>query len=302
MFENLSRKFRLLPSLVGMAALAGLLLPAPLSASSLDVEAAAARPGSGTGCGGSGCGARLQLSGCATTHDLVIPDQQVSSSQTFEGCSSVTASNVDVADGANVTFRAGQTIRLGDGFSVASGASFTAAIDANLQGDAALEDRSPVGETRYVARFYVNLDAMSLPGSEQFEQFVGYDGGGQAQFRVVFKHDDGLNENRLFVEVRNDAGGFVSTEGGSELAIPSGWHAIEVDWRAANSSAVNDGQIVVCLDDDGSRLSCEQLSAVDNDQGRIDFVQWGALGVDPNTTGSFDMDDFDSRRAGPIGL
>lgn len=289
-------------ALVVVGGLAALVMVGPAQGSSIAVQAAAARPGSGTGCGGSGCGARLSLAGCSGTVDLSVPDQQVAGMQTFEACNSLEAADVDVTATGDVTFQAGQSITIGSGFSVASGASFAAVIDPGLTGDALLEDQSPVNETRYVARFYVNLDSMSLPASEQFQHFVGFNGGGQAQFRIGFKHNDMASENRLFVEIRQDNGVFLSTENTNELEIPAGWHAIEVDWTAATGAGNNDGSVVVCVDDDGSRMGCEQIASVDNDQGRVEDVQWGAQDVDSTTSGSFDMDDFDSRRAGPIGL
>jgi hypothetical protein len=279
-----------------------LLAPTLSTASSIAVDGAAARPGSGTGCGGSGCGARLTLAGCTSTANVTVPDQTLSSSQTIEACNGITANNVDVGAGADVVFQAGESISLGSGFSVAAGASFTAVVDRGLTGDALVEDRNPSNETRYVARFYVNLDSMGLPTTEQLDHFVAYNGNGLVQFRLVFKHNDALGENRVFAEIRRDDGTFASNEGGGELVIPAGWHAVELDWTAATSNGANDGEIVVCLDDDGSRMGCEQVSSVDNDQGRVSRVQWGARAVGATTSGSFDMDDFDSRRAGPIGL
>lgn len=276
--------------------------PQPATASSIQVSAEAARPGSGTGCGGSGCGARLTLEGCMSADEVAVPDQDVGSSQTFEACRTLTAADVDVTSGST-TFRAGESIVLGSGFSVASGASFQAVIDPAATGDGWVEDATPAAESRYVARFYVNLDSMSLPASEQLDHLTGYDAMGRLQFRVGLKHNDAMGENRLFVEVRRDDGSFLSTEDTNELAVPTGWHAIEVDWSAASSAGANDGAVVLCLDDDGSRLSCVQIaSGVDNDQARVDFVRWGAQDVDATTGGSFDLDDFDSRRTGPIGL
>lgn len=280
----------------------GLPASGPAQGSSLAVQAAAARPGSGTGCGGSGCGARLTLSGCMGSVDLTVPDQDVSSSQTFEACDTISAADVDITGTADVTFEAGERIAFASGFSVGSSATFAAVVDRGLTGDAFVEDQSPSNETRYVARFYVNLDSMSLPSSEELDHFAGFNGSEQAQFRVVFAHNMTMNENRLFVEIRQDDGTFVSTQGVNELAIPSGWHAIEVDWIAATGPGANDGTLVVCLDDDGSRMSCEELSSIDNDLGRVQTVQWGAQEVGASTAGTFDMDDFDSRRAGPIGL
>ncbi len=275
--------------------------PSGASASSIEVSAAAARPGSGTGCGGSGCGARLSLQGCATSEMVAVPDQDVSSTTTFEACRTLSAEDVDVT-GGTTTFRAGETIVLGSGFSVGSGASFQAVIDPGATGDGFVEDSTPTSESRYVARFYVDLDSMSLPASEQFDHFAAYDALGRVQVRIGLKHNGMLGENRLFVEVRRDNGTFGSTEGMNELAVPAGWHAVEVDWTAASSAGADDGAAVLCLDDDGSRTSCVQLTGVDNDQGQVDFVRWGAQDVDGSTGASLDMDDFDSLRTGPIGL
>jgi len=244
----------------------------------------------------------LSLSGCTGTVDLSIPDQSISTTEVFEGCDTIDAANIDITGTGDVTFQAGESIAIGSGFSVASGASFVAAIDPGLTGDASLEDQSPTSETRYVARFYVNLDSMSLPSSEQLQHFVGFNNAELPQFRIGFKHNDIANEDRLFVEIRQDNGAFLTTEGSNELEVPAGWHAIEVDWTAATGVAADNGSIVICVDDDGSRMGCEQISSVDNDLGRVEGIQWGAKEVEATTSGTFDMDDFDSRRAGPIGL
>lgn len=292
--------FVLILSLVLVAGL--LTLSIPVAASSIQVSAAAARPGSGTGCGGSGCGARLALEGCMTMESVTVPDQDVGSSQTFEACRTLTADDVDIT-GGTTTFRSGGTIVLGSGFSVGSGASFAAVVDPGLTGDGFVEDTTPASESRYVARFYVNLDSMSLPSSEAFDHFAGYDVLGRLQVRVGMKHNAMMGENRLYAEIRRDDGTFLSTENMNELAVASGWRAVEVDWTAASAPGANDGSVTLCVDDNGSRTSCIQIaSGVDNDQGTVDFVRWGAQDVDATTSGSLDMDDFDSRRTGPIGL
>lgn len=271
------------------------------SASSIEVSAVAARPGSGTGCGGSGCGARLTLEGCATSDSVAVPNQDVGTSQTFEACRTLTAADVDVTAGTT-TFRAGETIALGSGFSVASGASFQAVIDPAATGDGLVEDTTPAAESRYVARFYVNLDSMSLPSAEMFDHFAGYDAQGRLQLAVGLARNDAMGENRLFVDVRRDDGTFLTTLGTNELAVSAGWHAIEVDWTAASAPGADDGRVVVCVDDDGSRTNCAELTSVDNDQAELETVRWGAQNVGATTTGSLDLDDFDSRRTGPIGL
>ena len=61
--------------------------------------------------------------------DVTVPDQDISNTQTFEACDTLTAADVDVlAPGGDVTFLAGGSIVLESGFSVAAGASFRAVI------------------------------------------------------------------------------------------------------------------------------------------------------------------------------
>ncbi len=62
--------------------------------------------------------------------DLYLSNQSVTGTETFDGCNSVTAqSGFTVTSTADVTFRAGNLIILGNGFSVERGASFKAVID-----------------------------------------------------------------------------------------------------------------------------------------------------------------------------
>lgn len=57
-----------------------------------------------------------------------VPDQEISTTETFHACDTLTAADVDVTSTGNVTFRAGSAIVLKSGFSVANGASFRAEI------------------------------------------------------------------------------------------------------------------------------------------------------------------------------
>ncbi len=77
---------------------------------------------------------RQQL--CSGTADLVLQNQSVTTTQVYEACDSITAGpSFSIVSPANVTFRAGQSIVLRNGFSVGSGASFAAEIDPSVGSD-----------------------------------------------------------------------------------------------------------------------------------------------------------------------
>lgn len=260
--------------------------PGAAGGSSIQVLSAAARTG--------GFGARLSLAGCTAPPELVLSGT-VTSDQT--ACNTIT-STAEVS--GPVTFTAGDLIALGSGASVAPGSSFRAVVDRAIQGDAYLEDDTPLAETSYRALFAVDPTAMSLPAAERFDHFVAYDDQGMAQLRVVVIHDAPLDEDRLVLEVRLDDGSFLSTAGMFELVLPAGWSTVEVDWRAASTPGMADGLAALCVNDDGSRTSCQALGH--DHAGRIDSIRWGAQRVDPGTTGSLDLDDFVSYRELPAGI
>lgn len=237
-------------------------------------------------------GTRVSLEGCPVAETELTVSGTVSDDRS--ACETILAT-ADVS--GTVELRAGKRIVLDDGFSVASGSSFAAVIDTALLGDAYLQDDNPEAETVYAVRYYVDATDMNLPASEQFEQFQAFDAAGRQQFRIVFKHNDITDENRIYVAAR-DGSGFSSTEDGHELALPDGYQAVEVNWMAGSP-----GSLEVCVGADANRTvgTCEALGFT-NGTGQVDFVRWGAIGVDDNTTGSFDIDDFDSRRIGNIGL
>lgn len=254
-----------------------LLVPRTVAASSIQVLEAAARAGSTYG-------ARLGLDGCAHPADLAL-----SGSLTMDetACNSITASG-DVS--GTVTFTAGSGIVLADGFSVAAGSTFVAAIDPAVTGDAYVEDRLPEPVDRYVASFFLDPTNLTIPETEQFDHLAGYAADGTMQFKISVTYNQALDEDRIFVEARLDNGSTVSTQGSSEFEIPAQWNALEIDWKAASAPGTSDGAVVLCVNDTGSQTSCTSL--FHDHAGRVSRVRWGARAVDAGTTGSIDLDDF----------
>jgi hypothetical protein len=67
---------------------------------------------------------------CGLGDTMSLEQMSIGWSQEFEACTSITAGNdFEVATAGEVVFRAGQSVALGSGFSVAAGAVFTVEID-----------------------------------------------------------------------------------------------------------------------------------------------------------------------------
>ena len=224
---------------------------------------------------------------CTADDDAVIPDQTVGGIVTFEGCVSLTAADVDILSSGDVIFQAGDTIVLENGFSVASGANFTATLDQGLTGRAYVQDNSPSGEKLYRVRFYVDPSSLN-PGSGGFEHFTAFSGGGTWEFDLLLE-DSGANI-ALVVEARNGVG-FSNTT--AESSLPSTYFAIEFEWKASDAGMSN-GYLDVWIDD----VSVSGLSSLDNETRQIDMVRWGVVdGVTTASTGTMNLDEFVSQRS-----
>jgi hypothetical protein len=159
-----------------------------------------------------------------------------------------------------------------------------------------VEDETPSGERRYRARFYVNLNSLTMGNNEEFELFTASSTDGNAQLRVLINRSGTVN--RLRVAARRDDGTYAETAPGSETVIPREWHSVEIEWRASASSVASDGALSVWVDGH----SRPGLIGIDNDQAQLASARWGAVGaMDAGTTGAFVMDEFESRRDTFIG-
>ena len=260
-----------------------------VKAASLDVLAAAAQRGT--------MGLRVTVgSSCTSPQDEHLGNQTLNGPRTIEACQTVTSSETTISSGL-VTFRAGDRISLGDGFVVQSGASFVAEIDGGLSPNAYLEDRTLGAEPHYAAAFFINIDAFAIGSSDRFNLLTGQSGDGVDWFSIVLKRNASLGENRIVVEAQLDDGTRVSTEGVNELVLPSGWHWLAIDWKAASPTASN-GFLRLSLDN----FFQSEVSGLSNSTGRLRVMRLGAEGIDPSTSGTFDLDHFVSRIAGPLAV
>ena len=136
-----------------------------------------------------------------------------------------------------------------------------------------------------------------MGSGDELELFAGYAGAGIAQLKVLIEDSGG--EKRLRIAARQDDGSAVETLPGAEIPLPDGWRSVEIDWKASSVPSANYGSLEVWVDNHPH----QGLLGLDNDLAGIDFVRWGAVvGIDPGTTGSLRLDEFESRRQTRIGL
>jgi hypothetical protein len=240
-----------------------------------------------------GCGHPFSLE-ILSSPVATLPDEVVA-------CTTITARGIDITPPGS-TFRAGKGILLGDLFRVVEDASFTAVIDDSLLPFAWVEDELPASETTYKARFFLDLDELTLAPGDRLEHFVGYSAQGIAQFRVVLKRADLLPENRLVLEARQDDGGYLSTSAANEeLLLEAGWNEIRLAWKAADPGEDNGWLRAEVANIGTAQANVVELSCVTepgdpclvNRRSRVDFVRWGAVdGLLLATFGSMDLDDF----------
>ncbi len=219
-------------------------------------------------------------SSCVAATDLVLELDTVTGVEAFEGCNSITAGNdFGVAGTGDATFTAGSWIALESGFSIETGGSFTAAIDASLTPFAWVQDDSPASETSYNAQFWVNLDLFTLGGGDELDHFVAYGGGAVEEFVLVI-----TSGKSLVLDVRTDAGSYTST---SPVATLSGWNKVDISWTAASGATVS------LMVNDGTPAQVVANTATR----RIGSVRWGAVGGTVATSsGTIHQDDFTSWR------
>ena len=254
-------------------------------ASDLDVTAGAARDGD--------FGLAVSVgTTCTSDADYMVPDGAIAGPATEEGCLTLTAANVDITAGS-VTFTAGDRITLQNGFSVASGADFTAALDQGMTGRAYVQDNTPSAEQLYRARFYIDLSTLSPGSGVSFDHFSAYSSTGTPEFELQL--EDSSDNVALVVNARD--GGTVSSIT-ADSSLPSSYFAVEFEWKASDTGLSN-GHLDVWVD--GSQVA--GLSNLDNENGRIDYVRWGVVdAVDSSTTGTMNLDEFVSLRTStPIG-
>jgi hypothetical protein len=220
--------------------------------------------------------------GCTSPDFLLIESPPATIHGIQEACRELTAEGVEVVS-PGATFRAGERIILGGGFSAS--ADLTLEIDPPLSPFAWVRDSSPQAETAYSAEFDLRLDGLTLGAGDRLEQFVARGSSG-VTFRLVLQ-SDGAGSHEALLEARLDDGTLVVTPPGQEVGLAAGWHRVRLEWRAG----AGNGSLSLALDG----IPANELTNLTNGDRRIDRVEWGVVsGVLTGASGSLDLDAFSS--------
>lgn len=156
-----------------------------------------------------------------------------------------------------------------------------------------VKDVSPTAESRYMARFALDLNTLSVPTSPRVLRLMAGRTAGDASkrpFELRLRFESGTW--KIYGVIRNDAG--AGTQTSPITLVKPGWSLVEVDWRRATGPGASDGTLTL-------KVGADSVSTpgVDNDASPIDGVQLGFLGgLGLSSSGTVHVDDFESRRQG----
>ncbi|MFM8412684.1 MAG: hypothetical protein ACKOCT_20720 [Alphaproteobacteria bacterium] len=163
-----------------------------------------------------------------------------------------------------------------------------------------VKDTTPFAESRYLARFALDLNTLAVPTSPRILRlFAGRTAGDPAKrpFELRLRFEGGTW--KIYGVLRSDAG--VGTQTAPVVLPKPGWSLVEVDWRRATSPGASDGSLTLQVTSSNCSPAACVVSAtgVDNDANPIDGVQLGFLGgLGLGSSGTVFVDDFESRRQG----
>ncbi|MEK6221208.1 MAG: hypothetical protein N2D54_03075, partial [Chloroflexota bacterium] len=153
-----------------------------------------------------------------------------------------------------------------------------------------VQDTSPVAETRYHARFYIDINGLAMNKNNKFELFQGRKGTKKVFFLEVRKFN---NKYWLRGQVRKDDGTYKITDW---TLLPKTTKAVEIDWKAG----AGNGFLKLYVND---VLKVKKLN-LDNDTLNVKTVRLGIskkIKAAHNVSGAFFLDQFASDSSTHIG-
>jgi hypothetical protein len=219
---------------------------------------------------------------CSSPDEVTLEAPPATIDGDFEACRLLTAVGVEVGTAAR--FVAGDSVVLGEGFSVADGATLSVTIDSLMPSRFALvTTESPIAEQTFNARFHLRLDSLSLAEGEEVDHFHALAADGTDLFRLLLRRQSG--QNLLVLGARQDGGGEILTPAGQEVGLPAGWNLVELNWRAG----AGDGQLMVSV----NQAAFVGLADLTNGLAAVERFRWGAVdGSFSGTPGHLEVDGF----------
>lgn len=143
--------------------------------------------------------------------------------------------------------------------------------------------RSGLGNLKhFYASFYVNADGLAMANGDLFSIFEGRTSG-NVDVVVVQLNYDGANI-RVRAGVIEDSDAWTYT---GYFNLGSGWNLVEIFWMAGPDTSVNDGELVLWLDD----VEEAHVTSLNNHDDLVDRFYVGAPDdLDAGTSGSLYVD------------
>jgi hypothetical protein len=203
----------------------------------------------------------------------------------------------DSFESGNLSAWSSSAIDGGD-LAATTGASLngTFGLQAQLDDNNAIyvQNNSPANEARYRSRFRFDPNSISMSLLNAHYIFQAYTSGSSTMTRIEYRRSS-VGAYQVRAQLRNDAGSWFAT---SWFTLSDAPHTLETDWQAATAAGANNGRLTLWID--GTQVA--QITGIDNDTLRVDFVRLGAVsGVDTGTRGTYYFDTFVSRRQTYIG-
>jgi RHS repeat-associated protein/uncharacterized repeat protein (TIGR01451 family) len=157
--------------------------------------------------------------------------------------------------------------------------------------DQYVRDSTPEGESTYRARFFFNPNSVTLPSIGNFVIFRGNDITNGPSFLVQVM--DG-NPYQIRLGLREDSTNWVYSEW---VTIQDDWMSLEFEFRSSLLDGAGTGYFKLWVDGELATA----IENADNDNYQIDHVFFGAISIESGSSGRIYLDEFESRRATPIG-
>jgi len=155
-----------------------------------------------------------------------------------------------------------------------------------------LQDDTPSSETRYRARFYVNLENLNLAAGDQVQFLSGTSQSERPQFSITVVHRNGQPGLTMGVALDNQS--TVNLPPSEDVPFGPGYHLLEVDWLSGNGT----GHLRLWLDEE----LVASLEGLTNVTARMDMANLGIINEpSPTVSGYIDVDDFMSDGSDYIG-
>ena len=157
-----------------------------------------------------------------------------------------------------------------------------------------VEANQPGSEAHYRARFYFDVNSISMAADDLHVLFYGYANASTPMLRIELRRSS-TGKYQLRPGIWNNSGSWMVA---SYTEISDAPHVVEFDYQAASGAGANNGYLTFWIDG----VQKVSLIGLDNDTRLVDFIRMGPLaGIDAGTRGTYYFDAFEARRTSYIG-